>query len=69
MAAMREIPAAELRGVDGLEMITYNPADPPDPPPPVRVFAGLPEPLEVPYARASGDVAGLANLWRAIAAI
>ena len=36
------------------------------PPPPLRLFAGLPGPLEAEYARPTHDPTGLATLWRAL---
>lgn len=35
-------------------------------PPPWRLFAGLPGPLEAEYARPAPDPTGLASLWRAL---
>jgi hypothetical protein len=43
-------------------------ARPPDPPP-LRLFAGLPEPAEAPYVRGGDDPTGTASLWRAIASL
>ncbi|HTE64648.1 MAG TPA: hypothetical protein VK736_00115 [Candidatus Binatia bacterium] len=39
---------------------------PPVPPPPLRLFAGLPGPLEAEYARPTYDPTSLATLWRAL---
>jgi hypothetical protein len=39
---------------------------PPAAPPPLRLFAGLPGPLEAEYARPTHDPTGLATLWRAV---
>jgi hypothetical protein len=35
-------------------------------PPPMRLFAGLPGPLEAEYAPPAPDPTGLASLWRAL---
>ena len=36
------------------------------PPPPLRIFAGMPGPREAEYAPSTPDPTGLATLWRAI---
>jgi len=35
-------------------------------PPPLRLFAGMPGPLEAEYARPTRDPTGVASLWRAV---
>jgi hypothetical protein len=35
-------------------------------PPPLRIFAGLPGPLEAEYARPTRDPTSLASLWKAV---
>jgi hypothetical protein len=58
----------DLRGTElGPEEEVLEPAEGPAPtPPPLRLFAGLPGPLEAEYAPPGPDPAGLASLWRAL---
>lgn len=62
----RQIPARELRDSGPLELISYDPSQPPPPPATIRLFAGLDEPLEAPYAGLGADDTGSAGLWRAL---
>ena len=41
----------------------------PAPPPPIRLYAGLPGPAEAEYVRPSADPTSLASLWRAAEAL
>ena len=58
----------DLRGTEPaaddevLELTDIRPADPP----PLRLFAVLPGPLEAEYARPAADPTSLAPLWRAL---
>jgi len=51
--------------LDEIEVVEIDP-DVPPPEPPLRLFAGLPGPAEVPYARHAPDPTGMAGFWQAI---
>lgn len=52
--------------LDDLEVVEIEPDEPASRPRALRLFAGLPTPDEVPYARHRPDPTGLAGLWQAI---
>lgn len=57
----------DLRGIEPTpEEEVLELAEAPSPPPALRLFAGLPGPLEAEYALPERDPTGLASLWRAL---
>jgi hypothetical protein len=65
MAVRQPESDASLR-LDDLEVVEIELDEPAPRPPALRLFAGLPTPDEVPYARHGPDPTGLAGLWQAI---
>jgi hypothetical protein len=64
----REIDLGRVFPTDDLEVLELDP-ERSLLPPPLHLFAGLDEPIELPYAHHPEDRIGSAGLWRAIASL
>ena len=67
--AERAIDLSRLELDGDIEVVEEVGGGPPPPRPPLRLFAGLDEPREVPYTRHADDRIGSSQLWRAISSL
>lgn len=65
-SASREIDLGAEPRTEGLEVIENDPTAEPPEPPPLNLLAGLPAPVEAPYAKPEEDRTGTKGIWTAI---